>query len=286
MSIEIVALVVSVISAVAAILSIPAFQPRIGKFSPTTQSWVVRNNVRVTAVLSVLTAITLALYVFLFTPCPWYEVDRLEKQAANLYNAEQWTLAEAVGDKLCDCGAVAVGWDWQAKSQYALRQYNVAINFWKRSIKVAKPEEKAMKTANIAAAMVWLNDFTGAVDTYKGLYEANRDSTYYRYGYGRALTFSGKYQEAAELLRGISNSDGGSDGQVQAIRGIALAGLSQSIQDSTQRAETLGEAKNEICEAIKAEPQWRVWLSDAGGTVGHLEVLRPLIKRIPLSTCA
>lgn len=87
-----------------------------------------------------------------------------------------------------------------------------AIDAWNKAIE-ADPDNGATKRANIADASIWIDDYKTAVERYGALYKGDPENSRYRYGYGRALVFDGDYSNALDILRGVTNDDGGSSGQ-------------------------------------------------------------------------
>ena len=287
MTLNVLALVVSIIAAVAAALTVPAFQPAISSISPRFHLLINRYGTIFIVIFSCLTAIVLFVYLVFFRPCPWYRVDNLRSLATQFANKSQWSSVEDVGQQMCDCGASGEGWDVQAKSEYAIKQYRIAINFWKRSI-VANPRFVNMRNASIADASIWLDDFRVAVDLYRKLYTSDPCSNRYRYGYGRALTFYGDYKEAKDILQGMppTFNDGGTSGETQVFEGIARLGFASTNNNENSKNEEIDVAKQTICKGIKEDNQWKPWLFDKNSDVGHLSVFRPLIKLLPSVDCS
>jgi hypothetical protein len=115
---ELATLLISVAAALIALVSVPALQPALGRLSPglvRLTSHVTREFITGSIVF---VAILLSGYYLLFYPCPWYKIAQLKRAADGYVAAQQWSFIESIGEQLCDCGEVAEGWDWQAKSLY------------------------------------------------------------------------------------------------------------------------------------------------------------------------
>ncbi|QJX09039.1 tetratricopeptide repeat protein [Rhizobium brockwellii] len=285
MNLDVVAFILSVISAVAAVLAVPALQPYLQRAPKNIYEPITRYRGRTITIFSVLTVAVLAVYIFFFYPCPWYKANSLQLDALRYFEQKQWTSASRAGEMLCDCGAKSIGWDIQAKSKYAMRDYRGAIDAWNKAIE-ADPDNGATKRANIADASIWIDDYKTAVERYGALYKGDPENSRYRYGYGRALVFDGDYSNALDILRGVTNDDGGSSGQSRVFEGIARLGLSSTSGVAADKGKHLESAIKNLCSAIQIEPQWREWLfPDTNSDVGHLRVFRDLLATISPLSC-
>jgi hypothetical protein len=282
---ELIALLVSIVAALAAIVSIPSLQPSLAALAPRVAGAVKRYGPGLLVFATCVTAIILALYYFLFFPCPWYKVSDLRSDAVRLAQGAQWSTLETVGRQLCDCGAVSEGWDLQAKAEYEVQQFRIAVNFWKRSAE-ADPSKAGRRNANIADALIWLNDFKSAVDIDKKLYDSEPTNDLYRYSYGRALIFNRDFKAGADLLSGMETTfaDGGTKGGVPVFNGIAQLGLAAGTAGSVANDHVTSGQKY-LCQGIAMDSQWRSWLFDPVGDAGHLSVFRELLAPQKARAC-
>lgn len=264
---------ISAFAALTAFLSIPAFQRPLERLVPSVLHFFTHRGPWLAAASTSSGATLLLLYLVFFYPCPWYEIDRLNTAAIKYFQQSQFQAVSDVGERLCNCGELEAGWDIQAKAEYSKREFRTAINFWRRSIK-ANPDMDAEKNANIADASIWLNDFNTAVNEYQKIYARYPVSDRFRYGLGRALVFSGKYQEASSLLQGLNVNDGGSVGQARIFEGYAYMGIALEIADNTKAQNLRSQAIAQFCEGIKQDHNWKSWILDKNSQSGHLDYLR------------
>lgn len=283
MSLEVLSLIVTFIAALAALMAIPSIHDYVVPRLPD-RLHAIFNGVRKLLILSaILSPAILFLWFYLFYPCPWYEINHLRSEVSRLNSLQQYSSTQEVGEKLCDCGDLAFGWNVQGNAEYDSGQYYTAANFYKRAIK-ADPENADGKRRNLASALIYTGDYKQAVDLLREIQTRN-SSEAIRYGLGRALVFAGEFEEASTLLKGLNVVDGGSKGQSSVFYAFALLGLSRTEADADKRANLISDASKNICFAVNVERSWKDWLFNENSSVGNLQAVRHLLDALPSRSC-